>query len=56
MKLYSYPDNKNCWKSLIAAKYVEVDIAIAPDFVLGATNRTPEFLQLNPHGKVRKYE
>jgi Glutathione S-transferase, N-terminal domain len=52
LKLYTYPGNKNAFKALIAAQYVGVDIDVPSDFQMGVTNKTPEFLKLNPNGKV----
>ena len=52
LKLYTYPNNKNAWKALIAAEYVGAKIEV-PAFEMGKTNKTPEFLKLNPNGKVR---
>ena len=53
LKLYTYPNNKNAWKALIAAEYVGAKIEV-PAFEMGKTNKTPEFLKLNPNGKVRE--
>ena len=52
LKLYTYPGNKNANKALIAAQYVGVDIEVPSDFQMGVTNKSPEFLKLNPNGKV----
>ena len=52
LKLYTYPNNKNAYKALIAAQYAGVKIEVPSDFQMGVTNKTPEFLKLNPHGKV----
>ena len=52
LKLYTYPNNKNAWKALIAAEYVGAKIEV-PAFEMGKTNKSPEFLKLNPNGKVR---
>jgi elongation factor 1-gamma len=56
LKLYTYPGNKNANKALIAAQYVGVDIEVPSDFQMGVTNKTPEFLKLNPNGKVPTLE
>jgi len=50
-KLWSPPGNKNAFKSLIAARYVGAKIEVPP-MEMGKTNKTPEFLKLNPFGKV----
>ncbi|CAL5228080.1 g11148 [Coccomyxa viridis] len=55
LKLYTYPNNKNAWKALIAAEYVGAKIEV-PAFEMGKTNKTPEFLKLNPNGKVPTLE
>ena len=36
----------------MAAEYVGVTLEIAEDFKMGETNKSPEFLKLNPAGKV----
>lgn len=45
--------NKNAYKSLIASKYAGVNLELAPDFEFGKTNKSPEYLKMNPNGKVR---
>jgi elongation factor 1-gamma len=49
--LYTYPNNKNSFKALITARYVGVQVDV-PAFQMGKDNKTPEFLQKNPTGKV----
>ncbi|BBG96219.1 hypothetical protein Prudu_004966 [Prunus dulcis] len=44
--------NKNAFKTLIVAEYTGVKVELAPDFEMGVTNKTPEYLKLNPIGKV----
>eukprot|EP01047_Picozoa_sp_COSAG01_P047257 COSAG01_NODE_4499_length_4972_cov_95.509542_4_plen_116_part_00 len=56
LKLYTFPGNPRANKALIAAKYNGIDITIPAGFVMGETNRTPEFLALNPLGKVPTLE
>lgn len=51
MKLFTYPGNKNAFKALITAEYVGVKIEVPP-FEMGVENQTPEFLAMNPFGKV----
>ena len=51
LKLHTYPGNKNAFKALIAAQYVGVQIEVPP-FNFGVDNKKPEFLKLNPNGKV----
>lgn len=53
MKLHTYPNDPNAYKALIAAEIVGVKIDVPSTFQFGVTNRTPEFLKLNPFGKVR---
>lgn len=55
LRLYTYPNNKNAWKALIAAQYVGAKIDV-PAFEMGKTNKSPSFLKLNPNGKVNKSE
>ncbi|WOL13017.1 Elongation factor 1-gamma [Canna indica] len=50
--LYDYNNNKNGRKALIAAEYSGVQVALAKNFQMGVTNKTTEFLQMNPMGKV----
>lgn len=44
--------NKNAYKALVAAEYVGVKVETVPDFQMGVSNKSPEFLKLNPIGKV----
>ncbi|KAJ0521899.1 putative elongation factor 1B gamma, glutathione S-transferase, Thioredoxin-like superfamily [Helianthus annuus] len=44
--------NKNVNKALIAAEYVGVEIKMAENFQMGVSNKTPEFLKMNPIGKI----
>jgi elongation factor 1-gamma len=50
--LYCTPQHAASCKSLIAAKYGGVDIEVAKDFQMGVTNKSPEYLKLNPFGKI----
>ena len=53
--LYTYPDNFRAFKALIAAEYSGAQIKVAsepPEFVLGETNKTDDFLLKFPMGKV----
>lgn len=50
--LHSGKINKNAYKALIAAEYVGVKVNTTPTFEMGVTNKSPEFLKLNPYGKV----
>ncbi|CAA6660229.1 unnamed protein product [Spirodela intermedia] len=44
--------NKNGSKALIAAEYTGVALEQIKNFQFGVSNKTPEFLQMNPIGKV----
>lgn len=50
--LHTYKGNKSADKALIVAEYVGVQIDVPSDFEMGVTNKTPEFLKMNPIGKV----
>lgn len=54
--LYTYPENWRAFKALIAAQYSGARLRVAsapPHFHFGHTNRSPQFLQKFPLGKVR---
>jgi len=55
LKIWTYPNNPRAYKGIIAAKYNGVDVAEVP-VEMGKTNKTPEFLKLNPLGKVPTLE
>ncbi|KAK1430185.1 hypothetical protein QVD17_12744 [Tagetes erecta] len=44
--------NKNALKVLIAAAYVGVEVKCTENFEMGVSNKTPDFLKMNPLGKV----
>lgn len=50
-KLYTYPNNKNAFKALIAAEINKVKIEL-PQFEFGVTNKTDKFVKLNPFAKA----
>ena len=50
--LHAGKSNKNAYKALIAAEYAGVQVQLAPNFEMGVSNKTPEFLKMNPIGKV----
>ncbi|NXI86137.1 EF1G factor, partial [Rhipidura dahli] len=53
--LYTYPENWRAFKALIAAQYSGARLRVLsgpPHFHFGHTNRTPQFLQKFPVGKV----
>eukprot|EP00262_Sarcandra_glabra_P011777 TRINITY_DN28_c0_g1_i2.p1 TRINITY_DN28_c0_g1~~TRINITY_DN28_c0_g1_i2.p1 ORF type:complete len:429 (-),score=95.60 TRINITY_DN28_c0_g1_i2:260-1546(-) len=50
--LHANTPNKNASKALIAAEYSGVEIKLVENFQMGVSNKTPEFLKMNPLGKV----
>lgn len=50
--LHAGNPNKNAWKALIAAEYCGVKVELVKEFQMGVSNKTPEFLKMNPIGKV----
>lgn len=57
--LYTYPDSFRAAKALIAAQYSRSTVKVVsepPEFELGKTNKTPEFLAQFPLGKVSECE
>lgn len=50
--MHAYKGNKNSEKALIAAEFTGVKIDVAPGFEMFVTNQTPQFLKMNPLGKV----
>ncbi|XP_059653623.1 elongation factor 1-gamma 2-like [Cornus florida] len=50
--LYSWDTNRNAFKALIAAEYSGVQVDLVQNFQMGVSNKTPEFLKMNPIGKV----
>ncbi|XP_027090813.2 elongation factor 1-gamma 2-like [Coffea arabica] len=50
--LHATSNNKNALKALIAAEYSDVKVELTKDFQMGVSNKTPEFLKMNPIGKV----
>ena len=51
LKLIAIPNHKNGFKALITAQYAGVSVE-TPAYEHGVDNKKPEFLKLNPHGKV----
>jgi len=49
--IYSYPDNVNTKKALVAAQYGGIKIELPP-FKMGVENKTNDFLLKNPTGEV----
>ncbi|CAI5784051.1 elongation factor 1-gamma [Podarcis lilfordi] len=57
--LYTYPENWQAFKALIAAQYSGAKIKVLstpPQFHFGQTNKTLEFLKKFPAGKVPAFE
>ncbi|KAK1414683.1 hypothetical protein QVD17_30433 [Tagetes erecta] len=52
MVMHSMKQNKNVYKALIAAEYVGVEIKMVDNFEMFVSNNTPEFLKMNPIGKI----
>ncbi|KAE8708514.1 Elongation factor 1-gamma 2 [Hibiscus syriacus] len=50
--LHAWKTNKNAYKALIAAEYTGVDVRLVENFEMGFSNKSPEFLKMNPLGKV----
>lgn len=50
--LHAGNTNKNAFKTLITAEYTGVNVELVKNFEMGVTNKTPEFLKMNPIGKV----
>uniref|UniRef100_A0A8R7QR18 Elongation factor 1-gamma 2 n=1 Tax=Triticum urartu TaxID=4572 RepID=A0A8R7QR18_TRIUA len=54
--LHAGSGNKNAFKALIAAEYSGVNVELVKDFQMGVSNHTPDFLKMNPIGKVSVLE
>ncbi len=52
MKLYHFPLSSNSRKCVIAAHVLGLDLEIAPLDLMKGENRKPDYLKLNPNGKV----
>ncbi|XP_020573932.1 elongation factor 1-gamma 2-like [Phalaenopsis equestris] len=50
--LHSGLKNKNSFKTLIAAEYSGIEVELVKNFQMGVSNKSPEFLKMNPLGKV----
>lgn len=50
--LHAGNTNKNAFKALIAAEYSGVRVELVKNFEMGVSNKSPEFLKMNPIGKV----
>ncbi|WVZ77294.1 hypothetical protein U9M48_025177 [Paspalum notatum var. saurae] len=49
--LHTSSGNKNAFEGLIAAEYSGIKVELVKDFQMGVSNKTPEFLKMNPIGK-----
>lgn len=52
MKLYSFPGSPNALRSLAVAFELGVPVEVIDVNMMGGENRSPEFLAINPNGKV----
>jgi glutathione S-transferase len=52
MKLYHFPLSSNSRKCVIVAQLLGIDLEVAPLDLMKGENRKPEYLKLNPNGKV----
>ncbi|KAK9995021.1 hypothetical protein SO802_024724 [Lithocarpus litseifolius] len=50
--LHAGSTNKYAFKALIAAEYIGVEVELVKDFEMGVSKKTPEFMKMNPIGKV----
>nr|MCH1923042.1 glutathione S-transferase N-terminal domain-containing protein [Shewanella ferrihydritica] len=50
--LHAGSGNTNAFKALIAAEYSGVKVELVKNFQMGVSNKTPEFLKMNPIGKI----
>lgn len=50
--MHSGSGNKNAFKALIAAEYCGVKVELTKNFEMGVSNKTPEFIKMNPLGKI----
>ncbi|GFQ00582.1 elongation factor 1-gamma 2 [Phtheirospermum japonicum] len=52
LKVLHSSENKNAFKALIAAEFNGVKVELKKDFQMGVSNKTPEFIKMNPIGKI----
>ncbi|KAL8116327.1 elongation factor 1-gamma-like isoform X1 [Apium graveolens] len=50
--LHAGKTNKNGFKTLITAEYTGIKVELVENFEMGVSNKSPEFLKMNPIGKV----
>lgn len=50
--LYTYPSNFRAYKAQIAAQYSGAKLTVPSDFKFGETNKSGNFLEKFPLGKV----
>ncbi|XP_054801174.1 elongation factor 1-gamma-like isoform X3 [Prosopis cineraria] len=51
--LHARKTNKNTYKIFITAEYSGVEVKLAPNFEMGVSNKTPQYLNMNPIGKAQ---
>ncbi|XP_060967063.1 elongation factor 1-gamma 2 isoform X2 [Cannabis sativa] len=49
--MHSLTFKKNAYKALIVAEYNGLNIEFAPNFEMGVSDKTPQFINMNPIGK-----
>ncbi|KAF9358817.1 Elongation factor 1-gamma [Mortierella sp. AD094] len=54
--IYSYPQNPRVFKALIVAKYNGLDVKVDNSFVMGTTNKTPEWIAKFGASQVPAFE
>src|SRR5690349_8976323 len=52
MKLYDMPGNTNSWKIRAVARECDLKLETVPVDALKNEHKTPEFLKINPNGKL----
>jgi glutathione S-transferase len=52
MRLYHHPLSSNSRRAVMTARYLELEIELVAVDLASAEHRSPEFLRLNPNGKV----
>ncbi|KAM6579110.1 hypothetical protein CsatB_030947 [Cannabis sativa] len=51
--MHSLTFKKNAYKALIVAEYNGLNIEFAPNFEMGVSDKTPQFINMNPIGKAQ---
>ncbi|KAL2262987.1 hypothetical protein VTK26DRAFT_8716 [Humicola hyalothermophila] len=55
-KFYTYPNNYRVQRCQALAELNGLEVTVEPDFQIGVTNKSPEFLAKFPYGKVPAFE